>query len=295
MKFYPFNMGDYAEKTAHLTWDEDAAYRKMLDWYYSTECPLPADPRAVYRKMKADTEDRRAACDAVLNEFFTLTEEGWRHAKCDEKIAKFYAVSKSASERGKAGAEIKKAKAKLKDGGDKLQLEKNKLPNTQYPIPNTQPPTPSGEVVAAKDDFQKFDDLLRAIPGIEKHPVAVAPSVSPLWRLVQAGANVQTQIVPTIKTVLTKSKPGTINGWGYFVDAVMREISLSSATPPITAYVPPEDTGATWQDRLMFARNNYTWDPAKWGPYPNQPGCMVPPALVRPDDGKGWKDWKAAS
>lgn len=56
----------------------------------------------------------------------------------------------------------------------------------------------------------------------------------------------------------------------------------------------PANTDAfavSWEDRIAFARDNRAW-PAKWGPYPNQPGCLVPAALVNPDDGKGWIDWK---
>lgn len=52
-----------------------------------------------------------------------------------------------------------------------------------------------------------------------------------------------------------------------------------------------ESFAVPWEDRIAFARENRAW-PAKWGPYPNQPGCLVPAALVNPDDGKGWIDWK---
>ena len=167
MKYYCFHMGDYTEKTAHLTWDEDAAYRKLIDWYYSLEGPLPSDTRAIYRKIKADTEDRRAATDAVLSEFFTLTEEGYRHEKCDERIAKFYQTSKSASERGKAGAAAKKARAQLTHRDDKLQLAKAKQPNTHNPIPITHPPSTPSTMDPTKgggdEDFEKFEKVLRAI------------------------------------------------------------------------------------------------------------------------------------
>ena len=41
MNFYPFHIGDYASATRHLTWIEDAAYRRLLDVYYVKEGPLP--------------------------------------------------------------------------------------------------------------------------------------------------------------------------------------------------------------------------------------------------------------
>lgn len=84
MNYYPFHLGDYTAHTAHLEPMEDLAYRRLLDAYYLREQPLPADIQATaklvrMRSMAADVE-------SVLNEFFTLTEDGWRHSRCDAEI-----------------------------------------------------------------------------------------------------------------------------------------------------------------------------------------------------------------
>ena len=100
MNFYPFNIGDYAGKTRHLTWDEDMAYRRLLDVYYSNEQPLPADKRQVYRLAGAQTTKQKQAVDTVLNEFFDKVPEGFRNARCDEEIAK--AAIKREKEIGRA-------------------------------------------------------------------------------------------------------------------------------------------------------------------------------------------------
>lgn len=86
MNYFPFHVGDYAAHTAHLEPMEDLAYRRMLDLYYLRECPLPADIEATaklvrMRSMKSDVE-------AVLREFFVLTDAGWQHARCDAEIEK---------------------------------------------------------------------------------------------------------------------------------------------------------------------------------------------------------------
>ncbi len=47
MNYYPFHIGDYAKKTRHLSWDEDMAYRRLIDAYYLHEGPLPADKRKI--------------------------------------------------------------------------------------------------------------------------------------------------------------------------------------------------------------------------------------------------------
>lgn len=87
MNFYPFHIGDYASATRHLTWTEDAAYRRLLDLYYIRESALPAEKRQVYRLVLASTDEQREAVDIVLSEFFTLTDSGWVHKRCDVELA----------------------------------------------------------------------------------------------------------------------------------------------------------------------------------------------------------------
>ena len=87
MNYYPFHIGDYVSATRHLSWEEDAAYRRLLDTYYMTEKPLPADLRAVCRLVLATTESQREAVAVVLEEFFESTPEGWINTRADQEIA----------------------------------------------------------------------------------------------------------------------------------------------------------------------------------------------------------------
>jgi uncharacterized protein YdaU (DUF1376 family) len=86
MNFYPFHIGDYASATRHLSWDEDAAYRRLLDVYYTSEKALPLELRQVFRLVVASTEDQRAAVESVLSEFFERTEAGWINRRADSEI-----------------------------------------------------------------------------------------------------------------------------------------------------------------------------------------------------------------
>lgn len=86
MNYYPFHIGDYLSATRHLSWEEDAAYRRCLDTYYTTEKPLPADLRQVCRLVLATTETQREAVETVLGEFFQLTEFGWVNSRADLEI-----------------------------------------------------------------------------------------------------------------------------------------------------------------------------------------------------------------
>lgn len=86
MNYYPFHIGDYLSATRHLSWEEDAAYRRLLDTYYTTEKPLPLDFRAVCRLVLAQTESQREAVETVLQEFFEKTENGWINRRADAEI-----------------------------------------------------------------------------------------------------------------------------------------------------------------------------------------------------------------
>ena len=86
MNYYPFHIGDYLSATRHLSWAEDAAYRRLLDTYYTTEKALPLDLRAVCRLVLATTEEQREAVRVVLDEFFEQTADGWKNSRADAEI-----------------------------------------------------------------------------------------------------------------------------------------------------------------------------------------------------------------
>lgn len=102
MNFYPFHIGDYASATRHLTWEEDLAYRRLIDAYYTREEPIPLDKRQAYRLVCASTDEQRQAVDSVLGEFFIETGQGYTHKRCDEEIAVKIAKSEKAARSAKA-------------------------------------------------------------------------------------------------------------------------------------------------------------------------------------------------
>ena len=96
MHYYQFHIGDYRSATAHLTNEEDLAYRRLLDMYYDTESPIPNDLNDVARKLRVTIDALRVA----LTDFFTPTDEGWRHKRCDAEVAAY----KRMSDGGRKGA-----------------------------------------------------------------------------------------------------------------------------------------------------------------------------------------------
>jgi uncharacterized protein YdaU (DUF1376 family) len=88
VNYYKRHIGDYAAATRHLSLLEHGVYGMLLDVYYTTEKPLPADERAVFRLIGARSDDEREAAHNMLAEFFRLEADGWHQGRCDEEIAK---------------------------------------------------------------------------------------------------------------------------------------------------------------------------------------------------------------
>ena len=123
MHYYQFNIGDYQSHTSHLDPIEDLAYRRMLDWCYLHEKSLPIDANEIARLIRL--RDDAASVRDVLNEFFTLHDDGWVCQRVLEEINHFKQKIEQASRAGKASAE-RRFNARSTD----VQLNNNHKPIT---------------------------------------------------------------------------------------------------------------------------------------------------------------------
>jgi uncharacterized protein YdaU (DUF1376 family) len=153
MNYYPFHIGDYLSATRHLSWEEDAAFRRLLDTYYTTEKPLPAELRAVCRLVLATTESQREAVEQVLKEFFELTELGWVNRRADAEIAEMQERQQIA--KAKANKRWDKHRAERSNASAMPQHDENDATaskgdaNAMLPTP-TPTPTPTPKVINTK-------------------------------------------------------------------------------------------------------------------------------------------------
>ena len=108
MHYFQFNIGDYIKNTIHLSLLEDLAYRRLLDHYYDSEKPIPNDIPLVSRKMRLESE----VIQSVLNEFFTLTPEGYRNHRADLEIASYHEYMAKQKANGSKGGRPKKTQPK---------------------------------------------------------------------------------------------------------------------------------------------------------------------------------------
>ena len=71
MHYYQFNIGDYRAATAHLSNDEDLAYRRLLDMYYDTENHISLDTQWVAKRLRLDCK----VVKVVLQDMIKLTKQ----------------------------------------------------------------------------------------------------------------------------------------------------------------------------------------------------------------------------
>lgn len=103
MHYYQFSIGDYRAATAHLSNEEDLAYRRLLDMYYDTEQKIPLDTQWVARRLRLDAHVVRD----VLSDMFVQHEDGWFHARCADVIEQYHAMAEKNRANGRLGGRKK--------------------------------------------------------------------------------------------------------------------------------------------------------------------------------------------
>jgi uncharacterized protein YdaU (DUF1376 family) len=103
MHYYQFNIGDYRAATAHLSNEQDLAYRRLLDMYYDTENQIPLDTQWVAKRLRLDCE----VVKSVLQDMFKLTESGWHHGRCETVIDQYHAMAEKNRANGRLGGRKK--------------------------------------------------------------------------------------------------------------------------------------------------------------------------------------------
>ena len=139
MHYYQFNIGDYQSHTSHLSETEDLVYRRILDWCYLHEKPLPANLEEISRLIRMRTHSESIAI--VLREFFVNENEGWFSERVNKEIQHFRDKIDKASKAGKASAQ-----QRFNGRSTDVQPTNNHKPitNNQEPIKKEKIEAPSG-------------------------------------------------------------------------------------------------------------------------------------------------------
>lgn len=318
----PMFWSDFFADTEAVSDEAAKAYLFLLGHAWLRGAKLPNDDRVLARLARCTNKQWSHIKDEV-RPFFVATADGqltqkrllkeWEyiHQKIQKNRANASLGGKARVANAQANATAKildlipggkrfseKPHAEGKRSTQENTNENNKTDQAiaqatlSYP---TLTPTPiedniqSSSSSNSRDVFAKVDAALRKIEEVKTHPIAADPVIGHIVTLVEKGYDLETHIVPSIRRQLAKANGKPISRWSYFVRGIVEDHGSTEASN-----APPPKDLERWTRRLEWARENRQWPYTAWGPPPGRPTCRAPKALLLPEDGVGWGEYRAA-
>lgn len=144
MHYYKFNIPDWNLGTSHLDLVEEAVYFRLINFYYDTEKPIPLETQSVFRKLRMGSES--VIGQQILDEFFTKTDKGYVHGRCEKDLKEFRKTAKKNKENGAKGGRPRKTKV-----CEQTQEKPSGLPDESQKNPNHKPITNNHKPITNKD------------------------------------------------------------------------------------------------------------------------------------------------
>lgn len=116
LPYIPLYIDDYEADTAHLTILEDGAYNRLLRLLWrSPGCVIPDDDAWIFRRMRAHTDEEKAAVITVIGEFFERKAGRITSPRLLREFKKADETSRKRSDAGKRGGRPKVTEKKEKE------------------------------------------------------------------------------------------------------------------------------------------------------------------------------------
>lgn len=150
MHYYKFNIADWNLSTAHLSLEEEAAYFRLVNHYYDTESPIPLETQSVIRRLRLGSE---ALLNTILEEFFTKTDRGFVHNRCEKLLKEYRKTTKNNRSNGAKGGRPRNGAApsetQKKPSGlfEETEEEPINNPNQEPLTTNQEPLTTNQELI----------------------------------------------------------------------------------------------------------------------------------------------------
>lgn len=141
--YMPFYVDDFEADTAHLTFEEDGVYNRLLRLCWRTSgCSVPDDPQWIARRLRCSIEDYHRLVLPLIREFFLVENGRVFQPRQKREWQKANDVSRKRSEAGRKGGrprnplpENEKSKSRAKANkklGASIQNHTNITPLTPH-------------------------------------------------------------------------------------------------------------------------------------------------------------------
>lgn len=219
----PLHIDAYITDTDHLTATEHGAYLLLIMKYWR-DGGLPSDEGMIRRYAKM-TPDQWAESRDVIAAFF---DDGWRHKRIDAELSKADEII----EKRRSAAESRHSKGKKPSSdANAMHVQSNSGDTGVPPLTDNLSATASDEAAAACAgpdlDPKTLESKMRDAAGDRMQPHG-GFVVGPVMELVRLGADVDLDVIPTIRAVSARmSRPA--RSWDYFVPAIQEAMDRRKA------------------------------------------------------------------
>lgn len=238
----PLYIADYLADTTRLTTEQHGAYMLLIMDYWRNG--PPPDDDAVLATVTKMTPDAWRNARAMLAHMFRIENGHWRHKRIDDELEEAKSNKRRKSKQASDAAKARWAKTCETDADSNADSNAGALPE-RCPSPS---PSPNDVDDDTRED-QKFLDVLqtrlmqaggRALDRVNRHnwhdlsrPLA--------W--LDAGCQLERDVIPTIQRICARASPGSIGGWNYFDKPVAQaKADRERPLPEVSAHERSRDT-----------------------------------------------------
>lgn len=277
--WYKMNPIDWNDGTDDLSLEQEAAYLRICHAIYITERPVRANGFVIAGLLRCGERKATRLLEELVAAGKLVIEDGLiANRRALEEVSTRGRVSvERASAGSRGGVASAKARANALENNEPVPaIASSDLKQSRAEQTRTEEkiePIAQQPIAEPRKEPMLLDRLFEAagIAGFreERHPglLRLGPALSWLDR----GYDLERDILPVIRD---RARNKTFRSWDYFTDAIVDAASAKSAIPQRSA-----EASVDWSSRLNAWREDGTW--GAWGPKPGDPGCRVPPELLR--------------
>lgn len=212
MHYWQLHIGDWSKSCGHLSAAETGFYIRLLNVYYDTEKPIPADIASACRLAGARTSKEREEVARILSDYFVIEQDGWHNKRADSEINRLNGVSKK-----RADAAHKRWQSKCDADDMQMHSGSRALQDTKTPIHQDQDQKlPTTSVSSAKaDDENDGDDETDDGQDAGDDPGGKVTDLVPYQKLVDAYNERCGELFPRVSKLTDKRRRKIRAAWKF--------------------------------------------------------------------------------